>query len=263
MGKIAPGPHLVKGIDVSNWQPEVDFHRVKNAGFEFAFLKATEGGTFRDKSFEKHVANARAARVLTGAYHFFRFGVSAELQASNLLTTVAGVGGVDLPLVLDLEWADGRRKLSEADCQLALDFLAILERELVELPIIYTANGFFGGAPKPERFQKYPLWVANYKTKAPSVPAPWANWKFWQFADDGAVPGAGNIDVNYFNGTLAQLQSWASFGEYQEPRLNITKEGVEAFQRAANGLGITPPLKEDGVPGTKTKAAAEFIAAHI
>ena len=42
----------------------------------------------------------------------------------------------------------------------------------------------------------------------PDTPTPWTSWQFWQYADNGSVPGiSGAVDLDEFNGTLAQLQA--------------------------------------------------------
>ena len=73
-------------------------------------------------------------------------------------------------------------------------------------PIVYTAN-FMSGVIGTS-FGSYPLWVANYGATCPLMPSGWTDWKFWQNSDSGSVSGiAGAVDTNFFNGTLAQLQT--------------------------------------------------------
>ena len=88
--------------------------------------------------------------------------------------------------------------------------------------VIYTAPGLWDGSI-PDDFSSYPLWLANYTgslTTCPSLPttASWTNYIFWQWSSDGNVPGVSHgtcdpttstncVDLDIFNGTLAQLQS--------------------------------------------------------
>jgi lysozyme len=52
-----------------------------------------------------------------------------------------------------------------------------------------------------------PLWIASY-TSSPGVPSAWAGWTFWQYNDNGQLPGiAGNVDVDYFQGSESDLKN--------------------------------------------------------
>lgn len=89
----------LEGIDVANWQGEIDWPAV--AGVAFAWCKATEGYTFNDPFFAANVAGARAAGIPVGGYHFARFDqASADLQAQHFR---AVCGRLDLPAMLDAE----------------------------------------------------------------------------------------------------------------------------------------------------------------
>ena len=62
-------------------------------------------------------------------------------------------------------------------------------------------------------FGSDPLWVANWGVSCPDLATGWSNWVFWQYSDTGTVGGiSGAVDLDEFNGTLAQLQSFAGGG---------------------------------------------------
>ena len=76
------------GIDVSHWQGSINWTSVKNAGVDFAYIKATEGTAYKDPQFNTNYPAAYHAGVIRGAYHFARPGSSsgaaqAEFFASN------------------------------------------------------------------------------------------------------------------------------------------------------------------------------------
>ena len=68
----AEGKDIHIGIDVSHYQGNIDWAQVRNAGYTFAFVKATEGTRFKDSYFIKNMNNGKANGVLMGAYHFAR-----------------------------------------------------------------------------------------------------------------------------------------------------------------------------------------------
>ncbi|WKL00296.1 GH25 family lysozyme [Paenibacillus amylolyticus] len=61
-----------QGIDVSRYQGNIDWAKVKASGMTFVFIKATEGQTYTDPNYQKNVTSALAAGMLVGTYHFFR-----------------------------------------------------------------------------------------------------------------------------------------------------------------------------------------------
>src|SRR5262249_45278765 len=78
-------------------------------------------------------------------------------------------------------------------------------------PIVYTGKYFWrdqvGG---PSSFATNPLWIAQYTSLCPDIPSPWTRWKFWQSSESGNVAGiSGNVDLDRFDGTLADLQAFA------------------------------------------------------
>ncbi len=100
------------GVDVSSFQGTgIDWAAVKNFGISFAWAKATEGLTVNDGAFTVNEANARAAGVLIGAYHFAHpdthLGLAgADEEAAHFWSVVSnyiGGSGTYLMPVLDYE----------------------------------------------------------------------------------------------------------------------------------------------------------------
>ena len=90
-----------KGIDVSHFQGNVDWAKVKATGAAFAFAKATEGTATIDKMFATNWPAMKNAGLLRGAYHFFHGSKDATDQANFFLSKFSVVAG-DLPPVLDV-----------------------------------------------------------------------------------------------------------------------------------------------------------------
>lgn len=209
----APNAHVnrVLGVDVSHHQNTIDWARVRRAGYEFAYFKATEGGNFVDKQFITNWAAARKAGVVRGAYHFFRPKVAVRTQVDNFVKTVGSITSGDLPPVLDVEvpsdWAGISKKRAVA---MILEWLTAVEARLGMRPVLYLSPSFARDVLEPDpRLASYVLWLAHYTSDpSPNVPAPWRAWTFWQYSETGKVPGiAGNVDMDRFNGTRAQLDS--------------------------------------------------------
>ena len=99
---VDPDRYPVRGIDVSSHNGDIDFCKVRTDGYEFAFIKASEGSDFKDKNFKTNYAKAKKAGIKTGAYHFFRFDKDGVDQAINFLKAV-GNRRLDLGLAVDVE----------------------------------------------------------------------------------------------------------------------------------------------------------------
>jgi lysozyme len=84
--------------------------------------------------------------------------------------------------------------------------LAALQQWTGRQPMIYTDSGFWNGLGTGA-FGTYPLWIAQYEVTAPTLPAGWALWDFWQHSETGSIAGIqGSVDLNVYSGSLAALQ---------------------------------------------------------
>ena len=95
----------MKGLDVSHWNPDVDFGRAAELGVRFVFIKASQGVSMRDELYPLHAAFARSAGISVGPYHFFDYRRSGRDQARHFLATLRSTTGLQrlLPLVVDVE----------------------------------------------------------------------------------------------------------------------------------------------------------------
>lgn len=230
----ANGP-TTAGIDVSYYQGVIDWNRAKAGGTEFAFIRVSDGARFRDPKFDANWANAKSAGVIRGAYQFFRPTQNIEAQANIMIQAVGRYQPGDLPPVIDVE----------ADGGLAPAAVAAKAKQWVELvkagtgaaPIIYTGKYFWRDEVGGSRvFSDHALWIAQYTSKCPDLPLPWSRWTFWQNTDRGRIDGIrGNVDLNKFNGTLADLQAFAQAGA-AEPAV-VNRSAVLPFYWVANADG--------------------------
>lgn len=175
----------VLGIDVSHYSGAVDWHAVRDAGYSFAYVKATEGVDAADPAFAGHWGALAEAGLHRGAYHFYVTEDDPEEQARFFLSVVA-LGPGDLPAAVDIETLGHDTEPGLPDR--FRTFLEIVERETGARPIVYTGPNFWN-ANLGEGFSDYPLWLAEYGTSEPQVPTGWERWTLWQWQGDATVPG--------------------------------------------------------------------------
>jgi lysozyme len=197
------------GIDVSYYQGTINWTSVKNAGIKFAFVRLSDGDTFQDPKFSANWTGAKQAGIVRGAYQFFRPSQNVTAQADKMIAAIGTYQKGDLPPVIDVE----------ADGGLAPATVASKVRQWVDRvrnalgvdPIVYTGKYFWRDeVGSPASFANNPLWIAQYTSMCPDLPAPWQKWTFWQYTDSGSVAGiSGKVDTNRFNGSVADLLAFA------------------------------------------------------
>ena len=185
----------VRGIDISAHTGDVDYSRLRDAGVQFAYIKATEGADFCDRRFIQNATGLKRAGIPTGAYHFFRFNRDGEMQAWNFLNSLRG-RDFALPPAVDVEeWgnADGvhinriRRELRR--------MLDLMCREGYE-PIIYSNKNGYQRYLRGH-FEDFPLWICSF-TDPPLGDG--QSWAIWQYSHRGFIPGiSGYVDCNTIN----------------------------------------------------------------
>lgn len=204
--RTCPEAGPIPGIDVSGWQGNIDWARVKAAGIQFAFIRLSDGAKFRDSKFERNWAGAKAAGVIRGVYQFFRPEQSATAQADMMIAAIGAHEPGDLPPVIDVEEAGGLPPATVAGA--VRTWVDRVQAALGVAPIIYTGPAFWrsqvGAAAS---FAPNALWIAQWSSREPNLPAPWSRWTFWQYTNKGSIDGiSGDVDRNWFNGSLAELQ---------------------------------------------------------
>lgn len=202
------------GLDVYEGTGAIDWHRVRNAGKQFVFVRGAYGDRI-DKMAAQNVAGAKNEGLICGLYHFYRQPRALDAQRQAMLNAIDQVrlGSGDLPPVIDVEdnpnfdgaWNTANNAAYIVDLR---NWLSVMEDKFGKKPIIYVRAGFWSTLGNPTGFNAYPLWIAHYGVASPRLPSGWRSYSFWQMTDQGQVDGIPrdcNLDV--FDGTLNDLQT--------------------------------------------------------
>ncbi|TIO79502.1 MAG: muramidase [Mesorhizobium sp.] len=214
-GRSSPRHLAVHGVDVSRWQGNINWQKLRAQGANFAYIKATDGGDHLDPMFMKNWRNADAAGLKRGAYHFFYWCRTAGEQADWFIRNVPRVEGA-LPPVIDVEWngesSCRRRPSRETVLEKMQVFMDKLERHYGQRPIIYTSPDFYRDNLRGA-FPDYPFWLRAVAAH-PSKVYPGRKWLFWQYSGSGLSRGvSGRIDLNVFHGDERQWRNWLGGGQ--------------------------------------------------
>ena len=212
------------GIDVSSYQGSgINWSSVKSSGRTFAWAKATEGTYYIDADFTINEANAKAAGVYIGAYHFARPDLDtgtagADREAAyfwNEAKNYLKGGGVYLVPMLDFETSYGSGASMSAWinewCQDIKNYAAANNAAVCN-PVVYTDGSIASSLTSPAT--NWPLDIAdptcgNPQTTSAGVSiGPWGFWTFWQYCWSASVPGVGSCDVDVLNGNSTTLQAF-------------------------------------------------------
>ena len=189
----------IHGIDISHHQKNIDWQKLKNEDISFAFIKATEGGDFKDPKFEEYSSMSKLNGYAVGAYHFYRLCKSGSEQADNFIASVTREQ-IQLPPVIDLEFG-GNCPTDKSTSQILLeikDYIDKISAYYGQLPLIYSTQEFYNIYLKGN-FEDCPIWIRDIYNE-PRLFDDRA-WLFWQFANKGHLSGIdGFVDLNAFNG---------------------------------------------------------------
>jgi lysozyme len=203
----------VNGLDVSDYQNDVDWATAHGAGYSFGISKATEGLGNAQATFPDNMHDMRAIGMIAGAYHYLHWLDDPRAQAAHFLSVYQPQKG-DLPPTLDCEAVPAG--VSPQMCiQQISTFLGAIEPHLFgKRMLLYFSASFpddhlLGGSS----FSGHPIWVAAYNNDlAPPAFVALPLVKIWQWSDGANLPAIagihGNVDRNRFLGTLAELRTF-------------------------------------------------------
>lgn len=184
---------VLNGIDVSKWQGQIEWKKVKETGIDFAIIRCGFGKDGVDKMFEQNYANAKEAGVNIGAYLYsYADNIEdAKREADYTLKLIKGKS-FEFPICFDME---DRTQLA-LNNQMRTNICAAWCEEIEKAKgyaMIYVNWYWFGNKINGAvLFKKYDLWISRYGVIKPTIQC-----GLWQKSDTGDFYAiAGNIDLN-------------------------------------------------------------------
>jgi len=202
-----PQPDLAaRGIDVSDWQGDINWQAVKGSGVSFAMIRASvgrdNGSGVTDGQFARNWREAGRVGLPRGAYHYLH---PLPMGQAGIFAQSIGNDRPELGYWCDVEedaltWQKVSAFLDAADARFGCSVG------------VYTRASFWNPLDAPADVSLgRPLWVADWRdVDAPAIPNGWTAWDFWQYrvGTAGTVPGiVTRIDLDRYRGSTIELQN--------------------------------------------------------
>ena len=190
------------GLDVSEHQGKIDWEQVRNAGFDFAFIRIgyrgySIGQLKPDDYARENLANAKAAGMDVGVY-FYSQAVSPEeaKEEAQWCLDFLQSEALDLPVVYDWEWVSREARTGSVDkatlTECARIFCETIENSGYQA-MLYFNSHISRDLLDLEMLAEYPFWLAQYKNQM-DYPH---RVDVWQYTETGSVPGIkGDVDID-------------------------------------------------------------------
>lgn len=189
----------IKGIDVSEFQGNIDWNKVKNSGVEFAILKLGNiydyDANYKDSKFDTNYKNAKAKGIKVGAYIYNYCNTIVTLK-KGLEWAIGKLDGkkLDLPIYLDMEDKDIQGETKASLTEQCNEFAKYVKNKGYQAGVYANVN-WLKNELNPSNFDKdISVWVAQYYKECQYE----GKYDIWQYASNGKVSGiSGNCDMNY------------------------------------------------------------------
>lgn len=181
----------MQGIDVSKWNGDIDWSKVKKAGVEFVLISCGTSQSSID-SFEKNYKEAKNNGIMVGVYRYSyaKTEESAVKEAQSLLNNIKGKQ-LEFPIVIDIEDSS----LTKLSRQEKTDIVKAFCEEIENAgyyAMYYCNLNWLNSHLYKDQLSKYDLWLAQWNVTEPSVEC-----GIWQMYDNGEIDGiSGNVDMN-------------------------------------------------------------------
>ena len=188
------------GIDISRWQGDIDFNKIKNAGCEFVIIRmAVSNGPNDeiglDSYFKQNLKKAKEAGLKVGVYVYTSASKKDEIiKQAKFIKKELKKEKLDFPIAYDFEsWSDIRElKLNTYDLMNYInEFYRIVNEDGYEV-MLYSSKNYL---EKVWLNDTYPVWLAHYTDETTYN----GDYIMWQMCSDGKIDGIdGDVDIDIY-----------------------------------------------------------------
>lgn len=194
--------NAVMGIDVSKWQGEIDWDKVKNDGVEFVIIRcgyrgSSTGALVVDPYFEQNIRGATAAGLDVGVYFFTQAINQVEaVEEASMVVQLIEEYDLTYPVFIDTEGAGGDGRADGLDVEtrtLVCEAFCTTVKNAGYEAGVYASRNWYNNKVDADTLDKFVIWLAEYR----SVPLYQGYYNMWQYTSKGSIDGIeGNVDLN-------------------------------------------------------------------
>lgn len=185
-----------KGIDVSKWQGDIGFKKVKESEIDFVIIREGYGKKDPkqiDKKFKENYQKAKDVGLNVGVYHYsYADSVEdAKLEAQFCLENIQGMQ-FEYPIVFDIEDKEQLKLNNRQRTDIVKAFCEEIEKAGYYAMFYCNLNWLNNYLIKDELLPKWDLWLAQWYVKEPAIKC-----GIWQYSSEGKIDGiSGNVDLD-------------------------------------------------------------------
>lgn len=190
---------VLKGIDVSKWNGDINWKKVKASGkADFVMIRASYGSEDTDPKLDANVRGAESQNIPYGFYHYTyaRTTAQAKQEAKYFLNAIKDYDPT-YPIVLDIEEEFYKSMDRETVTDIVKVFMNAFEKAGY-YAMIYSYSRFFDSCVYMDELSDYDVWVACWGDKEKLAESYGYYYGMWQYSETGKIAGIEEyVDLNY------------------------------------------------------------------
>lgn len=234
---------MIKGIDISSHNGDVDMEKIKTAGIEFIILRLGYGKnqSQMDKNFQKNYESAMKNNIPVGIY-LYSYATNiedAKKEAQLVLNNINNIK-IEYPIFIDMEDADGYKEKHNVNYNTCIDiceqFCTVIE-EAGYYTGIYANLDWLNNKINSSKLDRFDKWVAQWNTACLYK----KQFGMWQYSNTGKINGiSGNVDLNYAIYNYPQI--------IRNAKLNHLEELNDTYYIVVPGDTLSSISENIGIP---------------
>ncbi|MEG1847623.1 MAG: glycoside hydrolase family 25 protein [Lachnospiraceae bacterium] len=190
------------GIDVSKWNKEIEWDKVKKAGVQFAIIRcgyrgSKTGALVEDPYFAKNIEGATEAGIKVGVYFFTQATTAVEaVEEASIAVSLCGKYKLDYPIFIDTEGAGGNGRADQLDNAMRTEVCQAFCETVQNAGYtggVYASKNWYRNHLQADALTPHAIWLAEYK----EAPTYTGDFHMWQYTSSGSVAGIqGRVDLN-------------------------------------------------------------------
>lgn len=189
---------VLRGIDVSKWQGDIDWKKVSMSGIDFAMIRSSFGNMHTDEKLAANVAGCEKYGIPYGFYHYsYADSVAEAKKEARFFLSVIKKYSPEYPLVLDIENDHFKSMSRKQVTNIIIAFAKELENAGYYVSI-YSFAKFFNDYVDMSQIENYDIWIACWGDEERLNSFYDGPYGMWQYSATGSVNGIdGDVDLDY------------------------------------------------------------------